>query len=131
MPAHSTASQRGSGCTYHSGLRVPFPPVAEGGGQGGGAALVVQGRPAVVDGRVDGDGPHAGGVAIAVAVVVAAAVPRGPHVDAAFAPAALGENRRNAANAQAHAVGATGCAGAPARWRGPRLCSQDVSVLRS
>lgn len=86
---HSTASQRASGCTYHSGLGIPLPSIAEGGGQGGGAALVVQGCPAVVDSRVDGDGPHARGVAIAVAVVIAATVPRGPHIDAAFAPSAL------------------------------------------
>lgn len=76
--------------THHAGLGVPLPAIAEGGGQGGGAALVVQGGPAVVDGRVDGDGPHAGGVAVTVAVVVAATVPGGPHVDAAFASSALG-----------------------------------------
>ena len=87
---HFTASPRARGCTHHAGLRVPLPPVAEGGGQGGGAALVVQGGSAVVDGRVDGDGPHAGGVAITVTVVVAAAVPGGPHVDAAFAASTLG-----------------------------------------
>lgn len=81
----------GGGHTHHASLGVPLPAVAEGGGQGGGAALVVQGRPAVVDGRVDGDGPHAGGVAITVAVVVAATVPGGPHIDAAFAASALGE----------------------------------------
>lgn len=45
--------------THHSGLWVPLTTVAEGRGQGGGAALIVQGRTAVVDGRVDGDGPHA------------------------------------------------------------------------
>lgn len=89
VSVHSTDAQRASGCTYHSGLGVPLPSVAEGGGQSGGAALVIQGCPAVVDCRVDGDGPHAGGVAIAVAVVVAATVPRGPHIDAAFAPSAL------------------------------------------
>lgn len=80
--------------THNAGLGVPLAAVAEGGGQGGGAALVVQRRAPVVDGRVDGDGPHAGGVAVAVAVVVAAAVPRRPHVDAAFAPAALQETGR-------------------------------------
>lgn len=79
----------GSRHTHNAGLGVPLPAVAEGGRQRGGAALVVQGRASVVDGRVDGDGPHAGGVAVAVAVVVAAAVSRRPHVDAAFASAAL------------------------------------------
>lgn len=79
----------GSRHTHNAGLGVPLAAVAEGGRQRGGAALVVQGRASVVDGRVDGDGPHAGGVAVAVAVVVAAAVSRRPHVDAAFASAAL------------------------------------------
>ena len=80
--------------THHAGLRVPLAPIAEGGGQRGGAALVVECGPAVVDGRVDGDGPHARCVAVAVAVIVAAAVARGPHVDAAFAPASLGVGDR-------------------------------------
>ena len=51
-------------------------------------ALVIERDPAIVDGRVDGDGRC---VAIAVAVVLAAAVTRGPLIDAAFAPAALGD----------------------------------------
>lgn len=79
----------GSRHTHNASLGVPLAAVAEGGCQRGRAALVVQGRSSVVDGRVDGDGPHAGGVAVAVAVVVAAAVSRRPHVDAAFASAAL------------------------------------------
>lgn len=79
--------------THNASLGVPLAAVAEGGGQRGGAALVVQRRAAVVDGRVDGDGPHAGGVAVAVAVVVASAIARRPHVDAAFAAAALEEGR--------------------------------------
>lgn len=99
---HSTDSQRASGLTHHSGLGVPLSAIAEGGGQGGGAALVVQGRPTVVDGWVDGDGPHAWGIAIAVAVVVAAPIPRCPHVDAAFASSALEEDRRDPANSHAH-----------------------------
>ncbi|KAL0595567.1 hypothetical protein AAY473_035758 [Plecturocebus cupreus] len=76
------------GC-HHVG-QAGFKLLTSGGSQGGRAALIVQGGPAVVDGRVDGDGPHAGGVAVTVAVIVAATVPRGPHVDAAFAAAALG-----------------------------------------
>lgn len=75
--------------THNAGLRVPLASVAEGGRQRGGAALVVQGGAPVVDGRVDGDGPHARGVAVAVAVVVAAAVSRCPHVDATFSSAPL------------------------------------------
>lgn len=75
--------------THHSGLWVPLAAVAERGGQGGGAALVIQGRAAVVDGRVDRDCPHAWSVAIAVAVVIATAVSRGPHIDAAFASTSL------------------------------------------
>lgn len=42
-----------------------------------------------IDGRVDGDGPHGGRVAVAVAVVVLAAVAAGPHVDVAETLAAL------------------------------------------
>lgn len=79
---------------HHSGLGVPLAAVAEGGGQGGGAALVVQGRAAVVDCRVDGDCPHAGSVAVAVAVVVATAVSRSPHIDAAFASPPLKKNKK-------------------------------------
>lgn len=79
----------GSRHTHNASLGVPLATIAEGGRQRGGAALVVQGRASVVDGRVDGDGPHAGSVAVAVAVVVAAAVSRCPHVYAAFASAAL------------------------------------------
>ena len=93
VPVHSTASERASGYTHHSGLRISLSSIAKGGGQGGGAALIVQGCPAVVDGRVDGDGPHARGIAITIAVVVAAAIPRGPHIDAAFAASALWEDR--------------------------------------
>ena len=75
-------------CTHDARVGV-LGPVAEGGGQGGGAGLVVVSVLAGVDGRVDGDGPHGGGVAVAVAVVVLAAVTRGPHVDVAKAVAAL------------------------------------------
>lgn len=90
-PRRFTGTRREGKHTHNASLGVPLAAVAEGGRQRGGAALVVQRRAAVVNGRVDGDGPHAGGVAVAVAVVVAAAVARRPHVDAAFAPAALGE----------------------------------------
>ena len=63
--------------------------VGEGGRDGGRAALVVVGVLAVVDGRVDGDGPHAGCVAVAVAVVVLTTVSRGPDVDVAQPVTAL------------------------------------------
>ena len=63
--------------------------VAKRGGEGGGTRLVVAGCAAVVGGRVDGHGPHAGGVAVAVAVVVGTAVARRPHVDVSFAIATL------------------------------------------
>jgi len=55
--------------------------VAERGGQRGAAALVVVGVLAVVDGAVNGNGPHGGGVAVAVAVVLLAAVAGGPNID--------------------------------------------------
>lgn len=60
--------------TYNTSLWVPLAAVAERGGQGGGAAFVVQGRASIIDGRVDGDCPHARGVAIAIAVVIATAI---------------------------------------------------------
>lgn len=75
--------------THHSSLWVPLAAIAECGGQGGGAALVIQGCAAVIDGWVDGDCPHTWSIAIAVAVVIATAVSRGPHIDAAFASTSL------------------------------------------
>ena len=60
--------------THHTGLGVPLAPVVEGEGQRGGAALVVERGPAIVDGRAEVDRSHARCVAIAVAEVVAAAV---------------------------------------------------------
>jgi hypothetical protein len=44
---------------------------------------------AVVDGRVNRDGPHGGCVAVAIAVVVLAAVAARPHVDVAQSVATL------------------------------------------
>ncbi len=70
--------------THNASLWVPLASIAERGRQGGGAALVVQGGAPIVDGWVDGDSPHARGIAIAVAVVVATTISRCPHVDAAF-----------------------------------------------
>lgn len=105
-PRSSLACGRLLGNTHHASLGVPLSAVAEGGCQGGGAALVIQGSPAVVDGRVNGDGPHAGGIAVTVAVIVTAPVPRGPHIDAPFATSALGEDRERRANS--HSCGQEG-----------------------
>lgn len=60
--------------THNAGLGVPLASVAEGGRQSGRATLIVQGRASVVNGGVDGDRPHARGVAVAIAVVVASAI---------------------------------------------------------
>lgn len=60
--------------THNTSLWVPLAPVAECGCQCGRAALIVQGSAPVIDGRVDGDGPHAGGITIAVAVVIATTI---------------------------------------------------------
>jgi len=72
-----------------AGLGRVRAAVAEGGGERGRAGLVVEGGAAVVCRRVDRDGPHAGRVAVAVAVVVLAAVSRRPHIDTAQAVATL------------------------------------------
>lgn len=66
--------------THHSGVGI-LGTVAERRRQRGGAALVVVGILAVVDGAVYADGPHAGRVTIAVAVVIFAAVAAGPNVN--------------------------------------------------
>lgn len=57
--------------------------VAERGRQRRRAAFVVVRVLAVVDGAVDAYRPHAGGVTVAVAVVVFAAVAARPHVNVA------------------------------------------------
>ena len=75
--------------THHASVPGVALAVAEGGGQGGGAGFVITGGLTVVGGRVDADGPHAGCVAVAVAVVVGTAVARRPHVHVAEAFAAL------------------------------------------
>ncbi len=85
------AVQVGGGDAGLGGVRAA---VAEGGGERGRAGLVVEGGAAVVCRRVDRDGPHAGRVAVAVAVVVRAAVSRRPHVDASQAVAALRDSGR-------------------------------------
>ena len=59
--------------TYDSSVGV-LSSVGESGGEGGRAALVVVGVFAGVDGAVDGDGPHGGGVAVTVAVIILATV---------------------------------------------------------
>lgn len=65
--------------THHSGVGI-LGAITESRGQSARAALVVVGVLTVVDRAVDADGPHARGVAVAVAVVVLAPVARGPDV---------------------------------------------------
>lgn len=67
---------------YHSGVWI-LGAVAEGRSQRTGAGLIVVCILSVVDRRVDGDGPHAGRVAVTITVVVLAAVTRSPNVDVA------------------------------------------------
>lgn len=78
--------------THHPRVMWRTLAVAEGGGQGGRAGLVVAGSAAVVGGGVDGHCPHAGGVAVAVAVVVGTAVAWGPDVDVTFTVTTLWQN---------------------------------------
>ena len=78
------------GCSYHSGLRVSIlPPVAESGSQGGGTGLVVEGGPSIINGAVDWHGPHAGGIAVTVAVIHGSTIPWSPDIDAALPTTAL------------------------------------------
>lgn len=70
--------------THNASLWVPLATVAERGCQRGGAALIVQCGASIIDGWVDGDCPHARGITITVAVVIATTVSWCPHVDAAF-----------------------------------------------
>lgn len=74
--------------TYHPRVRV-LGTVAKCGSQGAGAALVVMGVLAVVDGTVDTDGPHTRGVSVTVTVVLLSAVPGRPDVDIAQSVSAL------------------------------------------
>ena len=75
-------------CGGHSGVGVARA-IAEGGGQRARAGLVVVRVLPGVNGGVDGDGPHAGGVAITVAVVVLSTISTGPHIDVTQATATL------------------------------------------
>uniref|UniRef100_A0A915KKR9 Uncharacterized protein n=1 Tax=Romanomermis culicivorax TaxID=13658 RepID=A0A915KKR9_ROMCU len=55
-----------------------FASIAERRSQCRTAAFVVVGVFAVVDGRIDGNGPHTGGVTVAIAIVIFAPVARSP-----------------------------------------------------
>lgn len=65
--------------THHASVGV-LGAVAEGGCQGGRAALVVVRILTVIDSAVDRDSPHASRIAIAVAVVVLSTIATRPHV---------------------------------------------------
>lgn len=75
--------------THNTSLWIPFSPITECGCQSGGAAFIIQSSAPIVDRRVDRDGPHAGGITVTVAVVIAAAIAWCPHVDAAFSSTPL------------------------------------------
>ena len=47
---------------------------------------------AVVDGAVDRNGPHAGGVAITVTIIILTSIATGPHVDVSQAISTLTQN---------------------------------------
>lgn len=67
-----------------------------GGGEGGGAGLAVPGNVAVLGGAADGQGVNAVGVAITVtAVLLPAAVSRGPHEDWPQTATTLREEKKN------------------------------------
>lgn len=80
--------------THNTSFWVPLASIAEGGCQGRGTALIVQCSASIIDGWVDGDRPHAWGIAITVAVVIATTISRCPHVDAAFSSPALKQHCR-------------------------------------
>jgi hypothetical protein len=50
---------------------------------------------AIINGAVDGDGPHAGRIPVTVAIIVFTAVTTGPHVDVAQTVAALNRTVRS------------------------------------
>ena len=81
--------------THNASLWVPLASIAECGCKGGGAALVIQGGASVVDGWVDGDRPHAWGITIAVAVVIATTISWCPHIDATFSSTTLKQNHHH------------------------------------
>ena len=81
--------------THNAGLWVPLASIAERRCQGGGAALIVQGSAPIIDGRVDGDCPHARGITITVAVVIATTISRCPDIDAAFSSTPLKQHDHN------------------------------------
>lgn len=68
--------------------------VTERGRQGGAAALVVVSVLAVVDGAINGNSPHGGGIPVAVAVVLLSAVAGCPNIDVAQAISSLREGRK-------------------------------------
>lgn len=63
--------------------------IAECGGQRGAATLVVVCVLAIVDGAVNRNGPHGGSVAIAIAIILFATIPRCPDIDVAQSIASL------------------------------------------
>ena len=66
----------------------------EGDSEGGRTELCVVSRQAVVTDATNGDGVDAGGVAIAVAIVVRqSAIARRPNIDVAFAVSSLQQNQ--------------------------------------
>lgn len=63
--------------------------IAERGCQRRAAAFIVMRILAIVDGTVNGYRPHGGGIAIAVAIILLAAIARRPHIDVAQTIASL------------------------------------------
>lgn len=75
--------------THNTSLWVPLASVAEGRCQGGRTALIIQGGASIIDGWVDRNRPHARGITIAIAVIIATTISWCPYVDAAFTTSAL------------------------------------------
>lgn len=80
------------GC--HASVRV-LRSIAEGRGQGARARLVVVCILAVVDRRIDRNGPHARCIPIAIAVIILATIARCPHIDVAQAVSAFVHTAHN------------------------------------
>ena len=75
-------------CTYHSSVGI-FGPIRKCWCKCGWTAFIIVCIFSCVDGRVDGNGPHGGCIAITVAIIVFTSITRCPDIDVAQTITAL------------------------------------------